>query len=123
MERKVTDRRSRVVSEKMNAKRNMNSNKIDSYMGFAAKSGNLVTGYNTCMTPSVRKRIKLLIISEDSSDGTMKKMIKLAKDFNIEYRVFGESQHLSKVTGNSQRYIFGITDANFADVIIKQIDE
>ena len=97
--------------------------KIDSYLGFAAKSGNLVTGTNTCMTPSVRRKIKLLLIAEDTSEGTAKKIIKTANDYNIEYRVFGESQHLSKVTGNSLRYIFGITDANFADVIIKQIDE
>ena len=101
---------------------NMKS-KIYSYLGFAKKSGNLITGMHTCSMAAKAGRVKLMIISTDTSAGSMKKAVKMARDSNIKYRIFGESEQLSKVTGNVSRNIFGITDAHFADVIIKEIDK
>ena len=49
-------------------------------------------------------------------------MIKLAEDNNIPLRLYGSSEQLSHAAGYQSRYIFGITDANFADVITEQID-
>jgi ribosomal protein L7Ae-like RNA K-turn-binding protein len=97
--------------------------KTASYLGFARKSGNLITGTDTCMRAGKSGRIKLLIICEDTAEGSKKKMVKLARDNGIEYRIFGSSEQLSHAAGHSSRYIFGITDAGFADVIIDQIDK
>jgi len=96
--------------------------KVDSYMGFAAKSRNLVSGYHTCLHAIKQKRLKLLILSGDLSDNTIKKMTKLAKDNEVPMRIYGKTEELSKVTGSRERGIFGITDANFADAILKEID-
>ena len=101
----------------------MMRSKIYSYLGFAKKSGNLISGMHTCSMAAKAGRVKLMIISSDTSPGSLKKAVKLANDSKIRYRVFGESEELSKVTGNVSRNIFGITDANFADVIIKEIDK
>lgn len=97
--------------------------KTASYLGFARKSGNLLTGTDTCTRAAKSGKLRLLIICEDTAEGTRKKMIKLARDNDIEYRLYGESEQLSHAAGYSSRYIFGITDANFADVIIEQIDK
>ena len=94
--------------------------KIDSYLGFAKKSRSLVAGASTC-TFSIKK-IKLLIIAEDISENTVKKMVKLAEDGSIPYRIYGTTEELSKITGSADRGIYGVTDVNFADVILRELD-
>ena len=96
--------------------------KIDSYLGFAAKSRNLVSGNYSCLNAIKQKKLKLLILSEDLSENTVKKLAKLSKENDIPLRIYGKSEELSRVTGSQERGIFGITDVNFADVILKEID-
>jgi ribosomal protein L7Ae-like RNA K-turn-binding protein len=96
--------------------------KVDSYLGFAAKSRNLVSGYHTCLHAIKQKKLKLLILSEDLSENTQKKLSKLSTDNDVPLRVYGKMEELSKVTGSRERGIFGITDVNFADAIVKEID-
>ena len=96
--------------------------KVDSYLGFAAKSRNLVSGYHTCMHTIRQKKLKLLILSEDLSENTVKKLSKLTTDHGVPLRIYGKMEELSKITGSQERGIFGITDVNFADAILKEID-
>ncbi len=96
--------------------------KIDSYLGFATKSRNLLKGYNTCVLAMNKNKIKLLIIAEDVSENTMKKIISAAKDKKVNYRIYSTCDELSKPCGTSGRGIFGITDLNFAKVILEEID-
>ncbi|MEG1929925.1 MAG: ribosomal L7Ae/L30e/S12e/Gadd45 family protein [Anaerovorax sp.] len=96
--------------------------KIHSYLGFAKRSRNLVTGYNTCVVTIHHKKAKLLILAEDLSENTLKKMKSLADSSGTPYRVYGTLQELSQITGSQDRGIFAITDANFAKVILKEID-
>jgi ribosomal protein L7Ae-like RNA K-turn-binding protein len=101
----------------------MVKSKLDSYLGFAAKSRNLVTGYNTCILMMEKNKIKLLIIACDLSENTIEKMLRKCKKHNVNYRLFGTSEEFSKVTGNSNKGIYGITDSNFASVICSEIDK
>jgi len=96
--------------------------KVDSYLGFAAKSRNLVSGYQSCLHAIKQKKLKMLILSEDLSENTAKKLSKLSKENEIPLRIYGKSDELSKTTGSHERGIFGITDVNFAEVILKEID-
>ncbi|MEG0157207.1 MAG: ribosomal L7Ae/L30e/S12e/Gadd45 family protein, partial [Anaerovoracaceae bacterium] len=96
--------------------------KIDSYLGFAKKSGNLVSGANTCTVTATRGRVKLLIIAEDIAENSREKMIKLAQSKNIPYVIYGLSDELSRITGTSGRSVFGITDRNFAQTIATVIE-
>ena len=96
--------------------------KVDSYLGFAAKSRNLVSGYHTCLHAIKQKKLKLLILSEDLSENTVKKLSKLSKEYEVPLRVYGNIEEISKITGNRERGVFGITDLNFADAILKEID-
>lgn len=100
----------------------MENNKVFSYLGFAAKSRNLVTGYNTCLMMMERKKLRLLIVAEDVSENTIKKMRQKCLTSSIEFRIFGNSDELSRITGNSGKGIFGITDSHFAKIIVKEID-
>ena len=98
-------------------------NKVESYMGFAAKSRNLITGYNTCIMMMGKRKVKLLILSEDLAENTIKKMVSECNKCKVEYRIFGNSDDLSHITGKSGKGIFGITDKHFAEIICKEIDQ
>ena len=41
--------------------------KVISYLGFAKKSGNLLTGVNTCSFAMAKGKVKLMILAEDIS--------------------------------------------------------
>lgn len=100
----------------------MNNNKILSYLGFAARSRNLVTGYNTCQLSMNRHKIKLLILTEELSENTMKKMLQQCNRTHTEYRIFGDAAELSQRTGKEGAGIFGVTDKHFAEIISREID-
>lgn len=101
----------------------MNSRKVCAYLGFAARSRNLVTGYNTCILMMERRKIKLLIITEDLADNTVKKMLQQCGRYKIEYRIFGKSDELAHAAGKPGKGLFGITDSHFAKIICEEIDK
>jgi ribosomal protein L7Ae-like RNA K-turn-binding protein len=98
-------------------------NKLYGYLGFAKKSGNLISGFETCIFAMKKHKVKLLIISADAAGNTVSKMEKEAKRYRIVYRKYGSSSDLSRVTGTAGRTVFAIIDQNFADVILKEIDQ
>ncbi len=100
----------------------MKNDKLSSYLGFAAKAGKLQRGYNTCLSLIDRNKVKLLIVCEDSTEGTVKKMTDKARSRKTDYRVFGRKDEISRVTGSSGNSVYAITDDGFAEVIKKEID-
>lgn len=97
--------------------------KLCSYLGFARKSGNLAMGFNTCVFAMKKRKLKLLIVAEDISENTGKKIEKEAKKHQVPLRVYGTCDELSQMAGTGGRSIFGITDQNFANVILNEIDQ
>jgi len=97
-------------------------NKIKSYLGFAAKARKLVTGYNTCIYMMEKKRVRLILITEDLAENSVKKMVSAASKHKVPYRIYGNKESLSHITGNVDKGIYGITDENFANVILNGID-
>ncbi len=101
----------------------MKMKKINSYIGFARKSGNLIMGMNTCEIYMKKKKVKLLIITEDMAENTREKLIKSAEKSGTDYRVYGSSDEISQIVGRLGRGIFGIIDKHFAEIITKEIDK
>lgn len=97
-------------------------NKVESYLGFAARARNLITGYNTCIMMMEKRKVRLVILAEDLSENTVDKMLTQCNKNKVEYRIFGNSDDLSHITGKSGKGIFGITDKHFAEIICKEID-
>lgn len=95
--------------------------KIHSYLGFARKSGNLATGYDTCLQLMKKKKIKLMIITEDASSSTKQKFQNLAEAQNLPFYIYGTAEELAQATGLDNRNIYGILEKNFAEAIAKEI--
>ena len=100
----------------------MLNDKLSGYLGFAARSRNLQAGQNTCLDLIKKKRAKLVLITMDASDRTKDKIEVKCNSAGIPARVFGESDEISKITGNSGNTVFTLTDKGFAETIISEID-
>ena len=70
-----------------------------------------------------KNKVKLLIIAADIAENSGKKIEKEAKKYQVPYRIYGTTDELSGMAGTGGRSIFGITDQNFADVILKEIEK
>jgi len=95
--------------------------KIHSYLGFAKRSGNLLSGYNTCEMAVTRRKAKLILLTENTSDNTKKKFAKLARDAGIPLYVYGNETDLPVYAGSEGKGVFCITDSHFAQIIEKEI--
>lgn len=100
----------------------MKRDKILSYLGFAARSGNLAAGYDKCMMYMKKRKIKLLILTDGLSANTVKKMLKECDKTGAAHRIFGKAEELSKAVGKEGAKIFGITDNHFAEIVSREID-
>lgn len=101
----------------------MRSKKIadpEAYIGLAKKAGKLVSGTQTCLA-HIKKNIILLIIAEDTSENTKKRLKNKAENSGVRYVVYGKAYKLSHTIGREGRNAIGITDANFALIIEKSI--
>lgn len=101
----------------------MSKQKAYGMMGFAARAGKILKGYNTCKLTMEKGRGKLLLLAEDLAENSRQKLIQSAEKNHIEYRIFGDSDEMSHITGTSGKSIFLITDHNFSKVIKEEIDK
>jgi ribosomal protein L7Ae-like RNA K-turn-binding protein len=96
--------------------------KIDSYLGFAARSRNLVVGTDTCRILMGKGKLKLLILATDLSENTREKVVREAIKNNVPYKTYETKEKLSKLTGEKTSGVFGILDDNFKNVIVKELE-
>jgi len=97
-------------------------NKLKSYLGFAVRSRNLVSGYDTCINLIKIKKIKLILITKDASEKTLKRFRGLTENAGIPMYIMDSSEEMAELTGIKGRNVFGITDKNFAQAIAKEIE-
>lgn len=97
-------------------------NKVESYMGFAAKARKIVNGYNTCSFMIEKKKVKLLILAKDLGENSRKKMVSVANRYGVPVKTYGTIDQLSHITGTVGIGIFAITDEEFSKIISEEID-
>ena len=99
----------------------MKRKKVLTYMGFARKSGNLVGGTGTCIATMKKGSVRLMIIADDISENSEKKIMKEIRKSGVPYIKYGKGEELSHAAGMSGRSTFAITDEGFAETIAKAI--
>ncbi|WP_053957393.1 L7Ae/L30e/S12e/Gadd45 family ribosomal protein [Inediibacterium massiliense] len=98
-------------------------NKIFSFLGLAQRSGQLVTGEDTCTLYAKKKAIQLIIIPQDASENTKKKFKDMANHRNIPFLIYANRESLSKAVGKSNRTVYGIKDKGFATKILSLVQD
>lgn len=97
--------------------------KIHSYLGFAKKSRNLVSGYNSCLHAFKKGKVHLMIVTDDISEKTINKFKYIAESANVEFRIYGSQDAMEEYTGEPGRGVFAICEENLANAILKEIDD
>lgn len=97
-------------------------NKVLTLIGFAKKSGNLVSGVNTCTFSMNKGRVKLMILAGDISAGSEKKIMKEIRKADVKFLKYSTIDELSHAAGEVGRSVFGVLDENFAVSILREVD-
>lgn len=84
------------------------------------KAGKICFGADSVEENLVKQKVKLLILSKDSSERTKNKFIKLCEKYNVPVILDGNIEELSKSIGKTNKAIIGVKDINFAESIQKK---
>ena len=88
-------------------------------LGLTAKAGKIVFGTESCLDMVAKRKVKLVIVTEDSSERTKKHFKEKCKENNINFYIYGNREELSKAIGKTNKTVIGIKDKNLAGAIQK----
>ena len=97
--------------------------KIHSYIGFAKRSRDLVSGFTGCVNNMEKGKINLLLIASDTAESTMEKLLRAAETSKTPFRICLTQDILSEMAGSPGRGVFGITNKSLAGAILHEIDQ
>lgn len=98
------------------------NSKIYGLLGLARRAGKISFGTESVKDTIERNKAKLIIIANDSSERTKKNFEILCKNYNIELRIIGIIEELSKAIGQTNKAVLAIKDENFSKELVKIID-
>lgn len=91
-------------------------NKKVNLLGLCLRSGNLVSGTDMVIEHIRKKSVHLVVILNDSSENTIKKVVDKCKFYNVDYTLEFSSLDTSRMIKNNKK-VFGILDKNFAKAL------
>lgn len=91
-------------------------------LGMAYKAGKVVSGEDPVRLAIRNNKIKLLIITEDASENTKKRFTNSAVYYHIPYYIYMTKDEMSVSLGMKIRSVAGVSDREFADYLIKLLD-
>lgn len=92
--------------------------KIYTLLGFAAKSGVLLSGTFAIKRAMKEDALELLLFSEECSEKTIASFLYRS---DIPHIVLGSSEQMSKTTGVKNRHVFAVKKGKLAENMIKEI--
>lgn len=97
----------------------MINNKVYGLLGLTAKAGKIAFGTDSCLDLIEKRKVKLIIVAEDSSERTISNFQNKCKENHIDFYLFGKKDDLSKAIGKVNKTVVGIKDKNLAGAIQK----
>ena len=97
----------------------MINNKVYGLLGLATKAGKITFGTESCIDMIDKRKEKLIIVAEDSSERTINKFKEKCIQNNIDFYVYGKKEDLSRAIGKTNKTVVGIKDKNLAGAIKK----
>ena len=99
-----------------------NRQKALNLLGLSQKAGKLVSGTELVSIDAKAKKVKLIILAQDSHAGTTAKIYKVGEQNNILVINKFTSNEISQAIGK-KRKVLGITDTGFCKALLQKIDE
>ncbi|WEK56148.1 MAG: YlxQ family RNA-binding protein [Candidatus Cohnella colombiensis] len=95
----------------------MATNKVLSRLGLAMRAGKLVSGEEIVIKAIRSGEAKLIVLAQDASDNTGKKIADKCKSYNVPLLIGYTRFELGSAVGKPERVMFAVTDRGFADMI------
>lgn len=92
-------------------------------IGFAKKSGQIVTGETRCAEGILKKKVSLLLVAEDLNEKTKNKMITLCQENQVSYCELLDKETLSHAIGKTNYGLFGITNKKMSRAILEAMQD
>lgn len=100
-----------------------NEMKILQLLGLATRARMIVTGEELVIREIQSNKAKLIIVSNDASTNTAKKITDKCTFYNVEKHVFGSREDLGHAIGKDSRVVLAITDRGFAKKLSELLNE
>ena len=95
-----------------------NENKILSFIGLSKRAGKLSSGEAKVLEDIKSLKTFLVIISEDASENTLKKISDKCKSYKKPFIIFSDKETLGKYSKKDYAVTLSVTDKNIANQII-----
>ncbi len=84
------------------------------------KAGKVSFGADSVEESIIKRKVNLVILSEESSDRTKEKFKEICKKYKLPIIIYGTIESLSKSIGKNNKAILGIKDVNFSKSILEK---
>jgi len=98
-------------------------NKFYNFIGISKKAGYTVEGYNKCEESIKRRKLFLIILSEEASENTKKKFSNYSSKYGVPVISGLPKEELGRCLGLDEINILGISDQKMALQLIKIWEE
>ncbi|WP_027726017.1 YlxQ family RNA-binding protein [Tuberibacillus calidus] len=101
----------------------VNNNKSwTALLGLAYRARKVVTGEETVIQAIRRGQAKLVLLSDDASNRTMKTVTDKCQYYGVPYIVCSDRKTLGQAIGKAERVVIAITDRGFGDKLQSLIE-
>ncbi len=100
----------------------MEQNKALRLLGLATRAGKIAFGTESVIETIENKKAKIVLVAEDAADRTKRNITRISKENNVNVRIYGTIEILSKCIGKENKAVICVKDINFAKEILKNID-
>lgn len=98
----------------------MINDKILGLIGLAMKAGKVSFGADSVEETIEKRKAKLVILSEESSERTKTKFEEICKKNEVPIIIYGTIENLSKSIGKNNKTVIGIKDLNLSKSILEK---
>ena len=89
-----------------------------SFLGLAARARKLVTGEELVVKEIRKNKIFLVIVANDASDSTRKKLQDKCNYYNVKIKFIADREMLGQAIGKHERVVVGVNDEGFAKKLL-----
>ena len=101
----------------------MKQNKWMSLLGLANRAQKVISGEDLVLKEMKNGQVKLVLLSEDASKNTKRKMINKCTYYHIPFKYVNNRYMLGKAIGKEARVVVALTEAGFAKKLASLLDE
>lgn len=100
----------------------MNDSKWMSLLGLANRARKITSGEELTVKEIRSGNAKLILLSEDASQNTTKKITDKCRSYNVPVKLVSNREILGKAIGKEQRVVVAVLDNGFAKKLLTLLD-